>query len=491
MKAINILSLVQAHESLGEDDLTRYLIHHGITIKSEELDDLTVLVEGLSQKEISQIIFDRYYVGYKIPQIGKEFDLLRIGNDCIINIELKSRSTEEKILKQLRRNKYYLSYIANTLYNFTFVSGTKKLYFLNDHNELEQSDFIDLLEVLGDQQTLELKNVDDLFNPTDYLVSPFNSTKKFLDNKYFLTNQQEKVKKQILDSFKDGKKPNFAAVTGSAGTGKTLLAYDLVKKLRNQNLESLVVHCGNLNRGHAELTKAGWKITPIKRIDNYDLSKYDIVLIDEAQRIYTKQLEKIIDDINLSNGNCVFSYDKVQTLSTWEAEKDIDGKINAINDLAAFKLSEKIRTNREIAMFIRTLFNNKRNIKFSNSGNVELNYFKSLDDAKLYLSLLEQSGWEVLRFTPSQYDNEHHEKYSNAFGKTSHEVIGQEFDCVAVALDQYFSYDKDGRLVYIGKAYYDPTKMLFQNITRTRKRINLIIIDNPVLLNRCIQVLQG
>ncbi len=115
---------MQAHASLSKDDLSKYLNHYGIAIKSEELNDLQALTEILYEEASSQIIFDDYYVGYKIPQIGKEFDLLRIGNKCVVNVELKSNCSEEKIKKQLARNKYYLSYIANNLYNFTFVSDT-------------------------------------------------------------------------------------------------------------------------------------------------------------------------------------------------------------------------------------------------------------------------------------------------------------------------------------------------------------------------------
>jgi len=87
-------------------------------------------------------------------------------------------------------------------------------------------------------------------------------------------------------------------------------------------------------------------------------------------------------------------------------------------------------------------------------------------------------------------NNEHHEKYSEISKKTSHKVIGQEFDGVAVTIDKYFSYGEGGELVYGGQAYYSPVKMLFQNITRARKRVNLVIIDNEELLDRCMHILQ-
>jgi len=77
----------------------------------------------------------------------------------------------------------------------------------------------------------------------------------------------------------------------------------------------------------------------------------------------------------------------------------------------------------------------------------------------------------------------------NISSKTSHRVIGQEFDNVVITIDQFFSYNKDGELIYRGGSYYEPVKMLFQNITRTRKRLSVVIIDNSEILDRCISVL--
>ncbi|KKM62306.1 hypothetical protein LCGC14_1522970, partial [marine sediment metagenome] len=225
-------------------------------------------------------------------------------------------------------------------------------------------------------------------------------------------------------------------------------------------------------------------------IENLPIPKSQVIIIDEAQRIYSDQLEKIVDFITSERGNCIFSYDKLQTLAKWEEERDIDGKINKISPLKIYKLSEKIRTNKEIAVFIKMLFNSTRSLNLSSKGNIEINYFYNLDDAKTYLESLDGNAWEVLRFTPSQYRKEHHDKYSNIYGKTSHKVIGQEFDGVAVTVDQYFTYDKNGELFYRGGAYYYPVKMLFQNITRARKKVNLVIINNEEVLNRCMQILK-
>lgn len=131
----------------------------------------------------------------------------------------------------------------------------------------------------------------------------------------------------------------------------------------------------------------------------------------------------------------------------------------------------------------------KRHIQFTYSGDIEFEYFMNVDDAKEYLSSLRTGEWEVIRFTPSQYNNEHHEKYSDYNCQTSHGIIGQEFDDVVIVLDKLFYYNDSDNLDYCGRVYYNPVKMLFQNITRTRKKLKLIIIDNEEILGRCIQIL--
>lgn len=480
---------MQAYSSLENKSYVNFLHHYGVDIKNDEAGDLSHLVSVLYPLG-NNGIFNGFYVGYKIPQIGKEFDLLRIGKEYIVNVELKRTSSEEKIQKQLYRNKYYLTSIGKPVYNFSFISDTKKLYFLHDSNGIQWIDFSYLKQVLENQIIDNIDNIDKLFNPSIYLVSPFNSTDNFVRDEYFLTHQQEEIKGKVLNTVVSTPQSGFVSITGSAGTGKTLLVYDIAKEIIKTQKKVLIIHCGYLNDGQEKLkTQYKWEIISIKYYANYNLSLYNMVIIDEAQRIYPEQLKKIVSTIQAANGKCIFSYDKVQTLANWEEQRDIDGHINNINSITAYKLTDKIRTNREIASFIRALFDKKKNLPHNNEGNIELNYFNSINDAKCFLESMSSQDWEVLRFTPSQYNNEHHENYSSILNKTSHGIIGQEFDNVAVVIDQFFSYSQNGKLIYAGGAYYHPVKMLFQNITRTRKKLNIVIINNSEILNRCISIM--
>lgn len=491
-KNINILSLVQAYSTLQESSYTNFLSYYGIEIKNGEVEDLASLVEILSGQTGNKNIFNQFFVGYQIPQIGKEFDLLRFGKNHIINIELKKTSTQEKIKKQLKRNKYYLSFIEKEIHNFCFQSDIKALFYLSDNNELENADFSCLIKLLEDQKIDNITNIDNLFNPSNYLVSPFNSTEKFIKDEYFLTKQQENVKSEILKTIEDKTTASFISITGSAGTGKTLLTYDVAKKLKSSGKKGLIIHCGVLNNGQLVLNdEHGWNIIPIKQYSIQDLSDYDVVIIDEAQRIYPTQLEDIVNKTKPTNGTCIFSYDKSQTLAKQEEHNNIDQHINSISSIVSYQLTEKIRTNKEIALFMKALFYSKSAIKQISKDNIQLNYFKNIENAKDYLGTLNNQEWEILHFTPSQYNKEHHENYSDTSHKTSHRVIGQEFDSVVITLDNFFFYDENGELKYRGNTYYDAAKMLFQNITRTRKRLNIVIINNSEVLDRCVSVLQG
>ncbi|MBC3454438.1 DNA/RNA helicase domain-containing protein [Pseudomonas mosselii] len=484
------MSLVQASDSLAQLSFSGFLALHGIQIKPAEIADLKVLLKVLYALPSKLSTFDVFYVGYKIPQIGKEFDLLRFGKNFIVNIELKRACSEEKVKAQLIRNKYYLGCVGRKVYVCTYVVDVAMLYGLQDDGSLVKVDLVFLRDLLDRQEVDRAEIVDDLFDPSDYLVSPFNSTQKFLEGKYFLTHQQEEIKSLVSRYFSGPKAAKFVSVVGSAGTGKTLLVYDMVNELRRAAKNVIVIHCGYLNEGQHELVRNGWKVVPIKNYASYNLAAYDLVVIDEAQRIYARQLKDVIEKVEAAKGNCLFSYDKVQTLSDSEERAKIDEKINAINGVVVHRLSEKIRTNKEVAAFVKMLFNNKRKLAFEGKGNIHVNYFKRPEDAKLYLSGLNAPGWEILRFTPSQYNKEHHEEYFCQDEKTSHQVIGQEFDGVVITLDRYFSYDEDGELCYTGRAYYHPVKMLFQNITRARRSLNIVIVDNERLLNRCVSILQ-
>jgi hypothetical protein len=496
MKKINLKSLVQASKNLRESTLKQYLNYLETVPKAVEFICLDSLVAEIEKHTRDTGLFDEYFFGYTIPQISKEFDLLRFGEDDIINIELKSESTEEEITKQLLRNRYYLSFINCKIYSFTYVLNTNKLYTLNEDNNLIETDFKYLTEILENQRVKEILVLDKIFNPSNYLVSPFNSTKEFIERKYFLTTHQELIKKESIILI-DSNETTFISITGNAGTGKTLLTYDLAKEYVENDKKVLIIHCGILNDGHISLRDDyGWDIIPAKLlvslITNKKISKYDLIVVDETQRMYPGQLDLLINDLKESNGNCIFSYDGKQCLHTQEIKNNIEKHIFDKTNSKVFSLKKKIRTNKEIASFIVSLFNKSRPIEKLDRSNITLNYFDNYNDTKKYLELLKEQSWKIINFTQSRKDSYPYDYYIISSSDNVHGVIGQEFDKVVAVIDSTFYY-KDNLLStrgYKTRPYYHPTKMLFQILTRTRKELNVIVINNNELMERTLEILE-
>lgn len=492
MKETNIISIVQAYKNLPEPLFLEYLNYFDISIKNHELEDLGVFSNLLQEKLLGINEFNNFYLGYKIPQISKEFDLLRFGINYTVNIELKKTNTEEKIKKQLIRNKYYLSFLDVNILCFTFVADVRKIFRLDNNEDLIEESFEELVKIIQNQKLKNVENIDSLFNPSNYLVSPFNSTEEFTSGKYFLTNHQEEIKKETLSKIKTND-ASFISIIGRAGTGKTLLTYDIAKECLDQKLNVLIIHCGLLNEGHYRLRdEFGWDIIPAKNTYHKEISDYHLVIIDETQRVYPNQLNHIIKEVEKYKKNCIFSYDKQQCLRKTEINNDIEEQITKKTKPIKFQLTEKIRTNKEIASFIKCILDKGKEIDKVNKPNVELNYFNTYSEATNYMDILQKEGWKMINFTPSKGQNLPYDNLYIINEDNAHSVIGQEFDKVIAVVDSYFHYNKENKLStrnYRNRPYYHPTKMLLQIMTRTRRKLNFIVINNPEILERCLKIL--
>jgi Cdc6-like AAA superfamily ATPase len=492
MKPTNILALVSAFRGLSTHVFESYLKNFGVALKDNELLDIESLVNQLRSDSDIMSIHEEFYISFTIEQIGKEFDLLRIGTKCVINIELKSTNTGDAMKKQLIRNKYYLSFLGLEVINFTYVSNEKKIYILDANDELIETDFPYLIKKITEQEIVRIDDINKLFDPTNYLVSPFNSTGSFITGRYFLTNHQEEIKEQIIKMIPQAE-PIYISIQGSAGTGKTLLTYDLAKSFKDNSKKVLIIHCGTLNEGHlALITVHKWRIISVRDYVSYDFSKYDVILIDEVQRIYQDQIEDIIQKINLTNNMCIFSFDYQQCLSKWETARNVPDYLNKTVKPILFKLKDKIRTNKEIATFIKKLFDQKRIISPQKFSNIEVCYFTDHRDVVDYINTLKDQGWKDIHFTPSKFDRFPYDKYQKVRADSAHKVVGQEYDKVIAVLDEYFYYDPKGKLDTKGyKTYYDPAKMLFQIVTRARKKLCIVILNNETILAHCLAILNG
>lgn len=492
MQTINLVSLVNAKSDLSPEAFKLYLNNSKVHMKDSEINDILALVENLEAVSNTKIIYNYFYVGFKINQIGKEFDLLRLGDNYNVNIELKSEDTGEKIKKQLLRNQYYLKFLENSFYYFTYIVNENKLFWLDqDSDNIMEVDFEYLVSVLSKQVYTEVDDINSLFEPIKYLVSPFNSTEEFINGEYFLTNQQELIKNEIFKSIDDDE--YLFAIQGAAGTGKTLLVYDIVKHYIENGLKVISIHCGNLNSGHYNLTENyNYDIVPAKSYEKALSSDYDLIILDEVQRMWKDQFDNLVSNISNKQTPCIFSYDPRQCLHLSEYNNGIPDSFNSlILPHNRKKLKNKIRTNPEISSFIQKIFGINFESVQDDYSNIEVHYFSDLESAKGIVEQLTRSGWKAINYTTSQKTFDSLD-YTKVFSKeTAHSVIGQEFDKVIAVIDQSFSYNQENKLIYEGQSYYHAPSMLFQILTRARKGICLVIINNSDFLEKVLNILDN
>lgn len=504
MRPINLLSLIDVCQSPKEELVGKYLAGFGVRQqRPHEMNSLKLLVQELRnvfevEDDVNLVgLFDGYYLGYCIPQINKEFDLLRFGSEYIVNIELKTLSEASKIEKQLIANRYYLQALGQAVKCFTYESDSKRLFQL-DGDTLTETTIAVLANELKDMELAKLSNVDDLFSPTSYLVSPFNSPQKFLASSYFLTQHQQQIKEKVVKQWMVDPTSSFLAITGAAGTGKTLLVYDIAKELMAAGKRVLIVHCGGLNQGQKTLNEEGWNIWAIRRVwgESLQHAVFDLLIVDEVQRIYPWQFKIITDVVQQFSRKCIFSYDKNQYLSTDEQRRHNVEQIETIVPSPnILKLTDKIRTNKEVATFIKLLLNSKSPIWDGGYPNVEISFFSDYESVKRQLEYLCNNDWMVINYTPGVRTIYYYEKKYNSpcSSQTAHSVIGQEYDNVVGVIDEYFFYDEKGKLkeksLELSK-YYSQYGMLYQILTRTRKKLHLIIANNTEVLERCLEILQ-
>ena len=129
-------------------------------------------------------------------------------------------------------------------------------------------------------------NIEKLFRAKDYLISPINMPEKFLRDNYYLTGQQEEIKNKIVNGIRSGENAIWG-IYGTAGTGKTLLLYDIARTLGNE-MTVCIIHSGILSQGHIELKakQREFEIISAKECNEDAISKFECILIDESQRLY-------------------------------------------------------------------------------------------------------------------------------------------------------------------------------------------------------------
>ncbi|MBD5157802.1 MAG: DUF2075 domain-containing protein [Butyrivibrio sp.] len=496
MKPYNLISVIDGSCALEQSGLNangKFRI-----LKSHEINTLQSFCNAMKNKGCGFRQFDGFFVGYSIEQIGKEFDLLRFGNEYILNIELKSElsgKVEEKVHKQMAMNYHYLKFLGMPIIIFTYVENDGFYQYDIEDDSITKISADAAAKILIYQTVDYSANPDLLFVPSNYLISPFNSTDKFINNEYFLTPGQRNAKNEILDEM--SKHPfMFSCISANAGTGKTLLLYDVAKELMRAGKRVLIIHCGKLNEGHERLNgKYHWNIISIGTVNSwvaiFALAGCDCIFVDEAQRIREGQLCEITKKAVENKIPVIFSYDVKQFLRDGETRNISDYLEKNYHEAfsSTKNLKNKIRTNKSMASFITNLMNIGRSHDNLNYDCVSIEFIERGYDIKSYIDLLRANGWRSITYTTSKIDEEK-DPYINLIDisdKNAHDVIGQEFSKVVFVMDENFWYDENGSLK-ARESYYSALGMLYQIVTRVVNELKIIVTRNPELYYKLLEI---
>lgn len=495
MRAVNLYILTRNVEKHTKAMYEKALSERNaeIKVREEEYDMILRIVRNLLSYHCSFSVFENWYYSFTIPQIGKEYDLLRIGSNHIINVELKSQEvSEDKVIRQLKQNRSYLYHINKTIYSYTFMvytDGTARLMRYTPEQGLKEASFRELLTHIKTMKDPLQEGIEKLFKPADYLISPIHTPQKFLEGRYYLNNQQENIKNSIIKGIKEGRR--LWGIQGSAGTGKTLLLYDLARTLAEEK-RICVVHCGALSDGHRYLNRQlnNPDVIDAKSLQPEEIVKYDIVLLDESQRLNKNGVDLVLDACRHGQIQAaVFAYDYEQVLTVVERKRNNPKYLRQIPEFEERSLKERVRTNPGICSFVRTMLRlyDQPN-QSTDYSNVEIVYANDRNECDQIVSIYLKRDYTYITFTPTQEAADNLKKQTAH--KNSRQVIGLEYDKVVQIMDEKFFYSPQGDLR--AKEQRSPTylfaNLFYQNITRTREKLCIIVLNNPAVFDVLLKI---
>ena len=491
MKTINLDILAQLH---GNNSFSAFETVYSRREKNEtrecEQNSLYALVqylENICHQTIKNM--NGFYFSYTIPQISKEFDLLRFSEDSVLDIELKSHEKPlDEIYKQLHQNFYYLRHLQKEAYLFTFFDDNRLYKY--DKGTLREGKPEELIEALSKTEKYMDVDIDTLFKPSQFLISPLTTPERFLNDEYFLTSQQEMIRKQILEEIMNHNS-GFFGINGKPGTGKTLVLYDLAKELAKKK-RCCIVHCAPLCDGHSVLNDNmhNCKIIIPKDFTSseFDYEQYDVILFDEFHRAYENVLDKILELERCGKQAIILSYDFGQRITRLEKSRNLEARIQACDKIKVLRLTDKIRTNKELAQFIGCIFNPRKyynaNEKRYDFANVEVIFSNNREQTKEIIKLYTDMGYVHINHSVSLHRQDQFDSL-NTTPYNAHKVFGMEFEKVLVVMNSAFFYENGILKGRDNTAHFDYlyAEMLYEEMTRVREKLCIIVEDNIDLLN--------
>lgn len=455
MKSISIYAITRNQNIECLQKLERQLSGRTYFLKMREweLESMKALVREL-EVHMQDVHALRFFYSFQVPRLGKEFDLLQIKDDQIVNIELKSgKVSDEAVRKQLLQNRYYLSVQGKMIQSYTYISSQERLVRLNNHDHIVEADWDQLCLALQRQSKDYEGDIEDLFQAEMYLFSPVTEPERFLNKEYFLTSQQKDIERGILDKIRKVKYGYFW-FSGLPGTGKTLLLYDIAMKL-SVHQKVCMIHCGETGKEwkilHDRLLRIAF-LSDSQLEECPDLKEYSAILVDEAHLLSVKELHRILE---LSEKHpVIFSGDDEDMISDEEMDRTMLREIEHLPDIQSFHLTNRIRTNAELSSFIQNMMHlpEKRMVRYY--PHIQVVYANDEEEAGILLK---------------GYQNQ-----------------------LVFIIDERYYYDEKGYLREQRQKHQKPTavRTLFHRLNEAKEEFAIIVKRNEAVYEVLLELLQ-
>lgn len=477
----NLKALLAASESSEIFDSYKR-INDMSTIANHELNDILEVSKRIvslaqTKEQLYGYIFDKTVT----VTVREQFDILRFSENSIFNIELKSGVKPlPEILDQLVRHHYLLSCVSGKreIHLFTYVSEINILYELVD-GDLEESSFDRMVSLISTDYVEE--DPLSVLKPDDFIISPYSDIERFKNFKYFLNTEQRKFVTYKLENIDS---PYHCMLKGGAGTGKSLVLFDLAKKLTSSGKKVLFIFCSALPDHEIINSNVSFKFVDIVNINIKNIkNEYDFIILDESQRLYEEQF----NDLFKTDAVLVFGLDKAQTLKYEEDELDVEGVLDKhFSKENIFDLKDKVRTDVSLSTFILKFFNKSTNgLQPIDFPKVNAVYFLDKNEAIRFIRNLKTvenyTPIEVAQYRAKTTKNLHNKKIYE-YSLDAFRVIGREYDNVVIPLDSRVSY-VNNRLIFSPNGYfpYKSINGLFQALTRVKKNLMFVVVNNPTI----------
>lgn len=285
---------------------------------NSEVVQLLNLINNFINNSLRIPAFENIFFGFKVDKIEcGDFDFIKVNEVNVINIEFKDMTKDEKqdinkykekLLKQLKIRKRLLSVFKRDVISIGFIQNKDLLFFYKlENNELCSIKPIQVLKELTSSKTdNSISNLSKYLNKETLNISPINQGSLFLNSTYELTNQQSNAIKNIKEL-----NSNFYLVEGQAGTGKSLVAFELAEYFSNIGKKTILFFLSLNTELYTEFKNEKFKLLTLgmhsdenKKInsgfDKVYNEDFDLLIIDEAQRLRIKQVEKLKEEIKKS-----------------------------------------------------------------------------------------------------------------------------------------------------------------------------------------------